>query len=261
MPNATRVEFLRFGSSIPGAYWGCCACDIIQCFSGDPDAKASIQIVEGDGASPMFVPGKFEPAFAGPTNRDIFMQRLRYGTFGTTDMPNHTFLAIMTEWQVKSAFGKKWLKILQETGFEFVRTIDNSVYSGASLAPLSNNKGKNIQYLFMLARNIGKGNDGNPHKPPKEWQKLGGTAPLYDLVGEKRTKELANITHEQQTKVWNDIGPAKFLTEEEVVAAGAPVILAAQRTKVPQESKANREARQKQAEFTKQKSPTAGWAV
>ena len=238
MPDATKIEFLRFGSSIPGAYWGCCACDIIQCFTGDPDAKASIEMVDGDGGSPCFIPGKSSVAFAGPTNRDIFMQRLRVGTFGITDMPNHTFLAILTEWQITSANGKKWLKILEETGFEFVRAIDNSVYSGSSLAPLSKtSKGQNVQYLFMLARNIGKGNVSNPYKPPVGWK---GPSPLYELCGDEETRSLAEETHAKHTAVWNDIGPAKFLTEEEVQAAGAPVILAARRTNVPQQSKSKR---------------------
>lgn len=253
MPDATKVEFLRFGSSIPGAYWGCCACDVIQCFTGDPDAKASIQMVEGDGGSDLGV-------FAGPTNRDIFMQRLRVGTFSLSDMPNHTFLAILTAWQVSSANGKKWLKILKETGFEFVRAIDNSVYSGASLAPLSDDNGSSTQYLFMLARNIGDGNVGNPYKPPSEWAKLKGPAPLYDLVGEKETKKLAKETHAAHTKIWKDIGPAKFLTRAEVEAAGAPVILAAKRTNVPQQLASAREAASK-AKATAAKVAPAASAV
>lgn len=234
MPDATKVEFLRFGSSIPGAYWGCCACDIIQCFTGDPDAKSSIEMVDGDGNSPCLFnkDGKYETAYAGPTNRDIFMQRLRVGTFGITDMPNHTFLAILTEWQINSANGKKWLKILKETGFEFVRAIDNSVYSGKALAPLNKtSKGQNVQYLFMLARNIGAGNVGNPYKPPSAWD---GPAPLYELVGAAKTKELAEKTHAEHTEQWKNIGPATFLTEDEVRAAGAPVITAARRTTRPQ---------------------------
>lgn len=234
MPDATKVEFLRFGSSIPGAYWGCCACDIIQCFSGDPNTKASIQMVDGDGGSDL---GKF----AGPTNRDIFLQRLRVGTFGTDDMPNHTFLAILTEWQINSANGKKWLKILKETGFEFVRAIDNSVYSGTSLAALSDSAGQNVQYLFMLARNIGSGNVGNPYKPPKAWSNLNGSAPLYNLVGEEKTKNLAKETHAEQTEIWKKIGPAKFLSRKQIEEAGAPVILAAKRTNVPQQLASTRE--------------------
>jgi hypothetical protein len=234
MPDATKVEFLRFGSSIPGAYWGCCACDIIQCFSGDPDAKASIQMVEGDGGSDLGV-------FAGPTNRDVFLQRLRVGTFGTYDMPNHTFLAILTDWQISSTNGKKWLKILSECGFEFVRAISNSVYDGQSLSKLSSGGGGHPQYLFMLSRNIGDGNVGNPYKPPKVWSDLKGSSPLYDLVGEKGTKELAIKTHAEQTAVYKKIGPAKFLTRAEVEKAGAPVILAAKRTTVPQQDAKYRE--------------------
>lgn len=238
MPDATKVEFLRFGSSIPGAYWGCCACDIIQCFTGDPDAKASIQMVSGDGGSDLGL-------FAGPTNRDIFMQRLRVGTFGLSDMPNHTFICILTAWQVSSANGKKWLKILKETGFEFVRAISNSVYDGQSLGKLNNSQGNSTQYIFMLARNIGSGNVGNPYKPPKQWT---GSSPLYDALGENKCKALAKKTHEEQTKVWKKVGPAKFLTRAEVEAAGAPVILAAKRATAtqrgePQELASARESR------------------
>src|SRR3546814_3229716 len=118
------MEFLRFGSSIPGSYWGCCAVDIIQDFKQPPDGKASIQVVDGDGGNPLR--GKF----FGPTWKDIFLQRLRIGTFADRNMPNHGFLAILTDWQIKSKPGSDWLKILKEQGFEFIRTVDNSVYSG-----------------------------------------------------------------------------------------------------------------------------------
>ena len=36
----------------------------------------------------------------GPTYRDIFWQRIRFGTFDKRDMPNHAFLAILTENQL-----------------------------------------------------------------------------------------------------------------------------------------------------------------
>ena len=43
------MEFLRFGSSIPGSYWGCCAFDIIQNFGAyDPDDPLSIEMVDGE---------------------------------------------------------------------------------------------------------------------------------------------------------------------------------------------------------------------
>ena len=86
MPAQRQVEFLRFGSSIPGAYWGCCAMDIIQCFSTDPEAPASIELVSGDGGNPFMKNGK--TMFLGKTNKDVFLQRLRIGTFSTENMPN-----------------------------------------------------------------------------------------------------------------------------------------------------------------------------
>jgi hypothetical protein len=249
MSNSKLVEFIRFGSSIPGAYWGCCAADIIQCFRSDPDEKASIQLVDGDGASPLTFyngSGNYQQAFAGPTNKDIFLSRLRIGTFGIEDMPNHAFFAIITEDQVQSSYGKKWLAILKETGFEFVRTVSNSVYEGQELADLSqldeDEDGGSLNYIFMLVRNIGSGNVPDPYTPPQEWMDLPLTVPeawtrLHDTVG------LSKESHAAQTKIWNDIGPAKFLTEAEVVAAGAPVILAAKRTENPQEIKSDREKR------------------
>src|SRR3546814_7262228 len=69
------MEFLRFGSSIPGGYCGCCAFDIAQCFKQNPDDKASISVVNGDGGFPM-MDGK-GVLFLGPTWHDIFKQRLR----------------------------------------------------------------------------------------------------------------------------------------------------------------------------------------
>jgi hypothetical protein len=238
MPDATRVEFLRFGSSIPGAYWGCCAADIIQCFTGDPDALASIQMVDGDGACDLGV-------FAGPTNKDIFYQRLRVGTFGVDDMPNHAFFAIITQWQIESTNGKKWLKILKECGFEFLRTVSNSVYAGQSLGtydPLAT--GEDIQHIFVLIRNIGTGGVGDPYTPPKEWRDLPfATNEFWAEVPKERCVELAQTNHKLQTEIWNKIGPAKFLTEAEVEAAGAPVIYAAKRDYTEQEEKSKRAKR------------------
>jgi hypothetical protein len=277
MPDATRIEFLRFGSSIPGAYWGCCAADVIQCFTGDPDDKASIEMIEGDGAAPctFYKDGSYHKAFAGPTNRDIFLTRLRVGTFGTYDMPNHAFFAILTKWQIESTNGKKWLKILKECGFEFVRSVSNSVYTGTDLEGYSHlNKGQDVQYIFMLVRNIGAGNIGDPYTPPKEWTALPPVVPeayrylfadpdadqfVCALPG-GGIKALSAASHKAQTEIWNKIGPAKFLTEAEVEAAGAPVVYAAKRTNVPQEEKSKRWARnnrEEKATIAEQISPFA----
>jgi hypothetical protein len=248
MPDATKIEFLRFGSSIPGAYWGCCCADIIQCFSGDPDAKASIQMVDGDGCSPMFIQrdGRREQAFAGPTNRDIFMQRIRVGTFGITDMPNHAFFAILTDGQCSSANGKKWLQILKETGFEFLRRVNNSVWN------VNNN-------IFVLIRNCGPNAIKDQFEPPKYWTELPSVVPEpwedyghtdFPAVDYCEGKDFDTVEYTKRIKtaqkeIWDKIGPAKFLTEAEIEAAGAPVILAAKRDYTPQQDKKLREAREK----------------
>lgn len=233
------MEFLRFGSSIPGSYWGCCACCIIQNFKVDPDEKASIQLVSGDGGGPIL--RSREMLFAGPTWRDIFWQRIRTGTFDSRDMPNHAFFAILTDWQVTSGVGAKWLAILKEAGFEFVRSVSNSVYTGKSLAQ-PKGKGSNLNYIFALYRNIGSGAPADPFTPPKAWSDLPSVTPeVWEFVQEP--KEFAKKQAAAQREVWDKIGPAKFLTESEIVAAGAPVTMAGLRSEYPQELKSARDAK------------------
>lgn len=212
------MEFLRFGSNIPGAYWGCCACCIIQNFNVYPKAKASIQLVGGDSSSPI-TKGK-ESLFAGPTWEDIFWQRIRSGTFDTRDMPNHAFIAILTEWQLANNPGKQWLEILKKAGFEFVRTVSNSVYAGSNVGGKPTNHSPN--YIFMLVRNVGEGAIKDQFTPPKAWTNLESVVPepwmrLSDTV------DLTKEVRDAQRKVWDSLAPAKFLTESEVEAAGAPV--------------------------------------
>jgi hypothetical protein len=115
------MEFLRFGSQIPGIYHGCCAVDIIQNFKVDPDAPASIQCVHGDSGVSL-------NAFLGLTYHEIFLARLRCGTFSQKELPCRAFFASMTADQLKTENGKKWLAILRENGFEFIRAVHNSVY-------------------------------------------------------------------------------------------------------------------------------------
>jgi hypothetical protein len=150
---------------------------IIQNFKIDPDEKSSIQLVDGDGGYPCSNANGF--MFAGPTWRDIFWQRLRYGTFGTNDMPNHGFLAILTQSQISGGVGKKWLAILKEAGFEFLRTVDNSVYSGPSTitAPGKGTTSAHPNYVFGLFRNVGHGAIADPYTPPKEWLDLPKVVP------------------------------------------------------------------------------------
>lgn len=224
------MEFLRFGSSIPGEYWGCCCADIIQNFNQDPDTKASIQLVDGDGGSAI-TQGN-ELAFAGPTLRDIFETRIRIGTFGTRDMPNHAFFAIFNASQCDSVIGKKWLAILKANGFEYLRTVNNSVWN-------VNN------HVFALFRNVGPNKLANAFTPPPSWTSLPSVIPeAYesDLSTEAKRKDFTKQTMDALTPIWN-AGTTTIRKESDIVAAGAPIIMAAQRTEFPVETKAKREQR------------------
>ena len=227
------MEFLRFGSNIPGSYWGCCACCIIQNFKVDPKAKASIQLVGGDSSSPI-LKGR-ESLFAGPTYEDIFWQRIRSGTFDTRDMPNHAFIAILTEWQLANSPGKDWLAILKKAGFEFVRTVSNSVYAGQGVGGEPTDHSPN--YIFMLVRNVGDGAIKDQFTPPKAWTDLEQVVPepweylaegwrhIHDPdVEHLDLFDMTSTIRNAQRKVWDSIPKAKFLTESQIEEAGAPVI-------------------------------------
>lgn len=227
------MECLRFGSSIPGGYWGCCAGDIMQNFNTDPDAPASIQLVDGDG-------GVSTGKFLGMTEKEVFLSRLRIGTFSTRDMPNHFFIAVLTANQLNMGNGKKWLAILKENGFEFVRTVSNSVYTGANLASGELSDGSALNYVFALFRNIGSGAPKDMFTPPKAWTDLpsNGKDELITLIGSPYGDEYSgeSITKQYRdvdTKCWNAAGPAKLYTQKEVEAAGVPVLLSAIRTQFP----------------------------
>lgn len=246
------MEFLRFGSSIPGGYWGCCAVCIIQNFKFYPKAKASIQLVSGDGGGPLMKGS--EMLFAGPTYEDIFMQRIRIGTFHSGDMPNHAFFAILTESQISGGYGKEWLKILKREGFEFLRTQDNSVYTGASL---TGNGSAHPNHIFALFRNISGSRVKDPLTPPKAWTDLDKVVPeAWELIDAKVRKDFATELSNVQREHWKKSGPTKLLTESEIRKAGAPVIMAGQR--LPQygsapEPKETREARNKKPAEAKTK--------
>jgi hypothetical protein len=213
-----EVEFLRFGSNIPGHYWGCCAATVIQCFKGDPDSPCNSQVINGDGGTPM------GDKFTGLTQREHFLSRLRFGEFSTNDMPNHAFFAILTAGQVSGSYGQKWLKILKETGFEFVRSVSNSVYGGPGLAAHSNGSGSSVNHIFMLVRNIGSGNIGDQFTPPKAWTDLPSVKKeAWEFI--LLTKKLTKDYHEADTKIWNKIGPAKFYTKAQVLASGQKPLL------------------------------------
>lgn len=251
------MEFLRFGSSIPGGYWGCCACCIIQNFNFDPDEPAAIELVEGDGGNPLSRynndTGQYEPAFVGMTYKEIFETRIRIGTFDQSDMPNHAFFAILTSWQVQSEQGKKWMQILKDNGFEFVRTTDNSVYSGRTL--LDGNEpscSSHENYIFGLFRNISSGAVKDPFLPPKEWLELNkadGMVEAWEMFGatdEDRAKTATSLRDCQiaaHTAIWKagtTVIRSKAECEEAMKKAGTEITYAGQRSPMPQQSASER---------------------
>lgn len=234
------MEFLRFGSSIPGSYWGCCAVCIIQNFKMDPDGKSSIQLVSGDGGGPLTdYKRNNEMLFAGPTYRDIFKQRIRIGTFSSEDMPNHGFLAVLTDDQIATSYGKKWLAILKEEGFEFIRTVDNSVYTGSSI---SGSCSPHPNYIFGLFRNISGSRIKDPLTPPKAWADLPSVIPeAWEGIPKAKRKAIADGQTKAHKDAWKANGPTKLMVMSEIEAAGAPVVMAGQRSEFPQEPKVNRD--------------------
>lgn len=239
------MEFLRFGSRIPGSYWGCCAVCIIQDFKQKPDEPASIEVVEGDNGVPIrdFVTN--EVKFLGKTWLDIFKQRLRIGTFSDSDMPNHTFFAVLTDYQIRESPGKDWLKILKEHGFEFVRTVDNSVYTGEEdiSEPGEGTSPSHKNHIFALFRNIGNGYVTDPYTPPKEWTDLPNVVPeFWDYSKVSGSGGDLNLeVQEAQLQLWRELPEREFYSEKELEAAGVPVILAGRRSDKPQQLKKERE--------------------
>lgn len=222
------MEFLRFGSSIPGEYWGCCCGDIIQNFKQHPDTKASIQLVDGDGGASITHNG--EIAFAGPTLKDIFETRMRIGTFGKRDMPNHFFFVVLEDSQCQSAIGKAWLKMLAEHGFEYLRTVNNSVWNKRN-------------HVFALFRNCGPNKEKNVFSPPKAWTDIEKAVPeamFSDLSTPEKRQAFSDEISAKQKAIW-DAGTTVIRTLSEIEAAGAPVIMAGMRSEFPPELKAKRD--------------------
>lgn len=232
--NSNLVEFLRFGSSIPGGYWGCCAGDIIQAFKTLPSEESSCQAVNGDNEYPM-KNDKGEFLFFGPDNETLFKQRLRVGTFGGGDMPNHFFFIALERHQLQGAMGKAWLPILKEMGFEFIRKVNNSVWNKDN-------------FIFGLIRNCGPNAVDDQFTPPPEWTSLpsNGKTEMWELVAqhfEGGCKALTKQYKDVDKPIFAALpGSDTMLTEAELREKGVPVILAGKRSEFPQEHKDVREA-------------------
>lgn len=172
--SAPHIECVRFAAQRPALGIGCCAIDIFQGFVNDPDAKAVVTLTHGDSGSTLMKERR--AAKFGPTNRDVFEGYLRIGTFSLNESPDRIFLAAITAQQIASDIGKKWLAILREHGFEFVRAVNNSVYNGTSGVPSDLSSPPKMAshpvYLFGLFRNISNARIPDPFAPPPEWTAL-----------------------------------------------------------------------------------------
>lgn len=177
--NGYHIECLRFGSRKGGKGMGCCAVDIIQNFNHAPDAEVPdgfVPIYHGDSGVPLIDYSTGAPLGFGPTNLDVFLGFLGTGTFNAGKKADKTFIAVMTAAQVSSPTGRKWLKILKEHGFEFIRAVNNSVYGGdgglAVDADMKPAGAPHLNYIFGLFRNITNNQVPDPFAPPEEWAKL-----------------------------------------------------------------------------------------
>lgn len=203
--NKFQMNAIRFGWMNIGGNTGCCAIDIMQGFTYDPDAKATSEVLMGDS-------GITTHKTLGPTNKDIFLNRLRIGTFDSRDMPDRAFLVAMTDSQVGGTNGGKWLKVLKEEGFEFIRTINNSVYTGSGvpddLSP-SDHDGTFAHpvYLFGLFRNISNSRVADPFEPPRQWKEL--PEPEGDQLSRWKSRETVFYTAEKPVGVPNAASAAK----------------------------------------------------
>lgn len=223
--SASKIECLRFAGRKGGEGIGCCAIDMFQGFSNDPDAKRAVQLFHGDSQTPLNKDGK--TAWLGTTNREIFEQYLRIGTFDLQEMPNRMFLAAMTDEQLETTYGAKWLAILKENGFKFIMSTDNSVYSGQAAdygdEPPNRDDWTYIEsecgccgghwedangnymgdegsggeeahpvHLFGLVRNIGVNRLDDPFKAPRAWEDLPEPSKSHlDIWKEGSTKILS----------------------------------------------------------------------
>lgn len=210
-----------------------------------PNTPYAISLVNGDSGTPLVNEDTDEQLFAGKTYLEVFKLRLRINTFNEHDKPNHTFFAVLTDHQINRDTGKAWMKVFKEEGFEFLRTIDNSVYTGPALHKDGVHVASRKSHIFALFRNIGRGSIEDPYTPPKAWTDL--PSPLNESGGETWEylmkglasvglvgADLAKLTRNDHTKLWLKLPALKFYELSELLAEKIPVWLAGERSKNPQ---------------------------
>src|SRR5690606_3538273 len=139
--------------------------------------------------------------------------------FSSSSMPNHAFLAILTDFQISHNPGKKWLKLLKEQGFEFIRTVDNSVYSGPSTIsePGKGCTSAHPNYIFGLFRNIGQGAIADPYTPPEAWTELDSVVPeAWERMSNGDNTLLNEEVQRAQLHIYNNLPEKTFLSESDI---------------------------------------------
>lgn len=157
------IECIRFGGRRGNLGIGCCAVDILQGFSLDPyDTGRSTPFYDGDTQQPIF--GETgEQLHIGGTNEEMLLAYLTHGSFSADPQPDHAFIAVLSDEQLSSSgYGREWLKILYREGFDYVTSVNNSVYQE-----------DHVNHIFILIRNAGGYIDSEESlQVPEVWKKL-----------------------------------------------------------------------------------------
>lgn len=158
--SSPSIECIRFGGRRGNIGIGCCAVDLIQGFNNPPSQIGrETPFYDGDTQSPANYGGG-QLHICG-TNEQMLLAYLTHGTFSAEPQSDHAFIAVMSQEQVDSQIGKEWLKILYREGFDYIATVNNSVYE--EYHPV---------HIFMMIRTAGGYLDGEELCAPPEWEKL-----------------------------------------------------------------------------------------
>lgn len=167
--TAPGIECLRFGARRGGTGIGCCAVDVFQGFNNPPTAHCPpIPFFDGDSYTPIEhygENGSEGQLHLSGTNEDVFLSYLTHGSFTQEPEPDHAFIAILTDEQIRDGYGKDWMRILKREGFKWVGATSNSVYSEY-----------HPNHIFILIRKTGEYmNDGQIERlerPPQGWEEI-----------------------------------------------------------------------------------------
>jgi len=202
--TASGIECLRFGARRGGEGIGCCAIDVLQGFSNDPDEmRPPIPFFDGDSWTPIMKNNGKQLALEG-TNEEVLLSYLAHGSFTQEPVADHGFIAVLTEKQVCSSTGKKWLKILYREGFVWAGAVSNGVYSEY-----------HPNHIFMLLRSTNENMEDDEiealQSPPSFWQSLQGEERASPA---QRYRELLGVYQRTHTTVEFELKPEPAVDKE-----------------------------------------------